>query len=173
MVVVQVVRIVWTKASRGAPHASRRNALPRAFGVDPSRALYVFERHFIVETAPGEFRNRSVERRTTNRVPSQQEELVLEEHGARLVLGLQWQSYRDDSDNLTGTGEPPREGNHRAVEIGIGQTARLVINGRHSSHAEQWYTEDIFNVALVDKVEPDVFTGRPCQVSFSQLADLF
>ena len=155
MIVVQVVRIVWTKASRGAPHATARNALPRAFPLAGNPGPYVLERHRLVETAPGTFTASEVERATSLTVPRREAELLIDAREDRLRLGLQWRS------GMLGTGQPRRPDRRRAIELRPGQTARLVVNGRHASSAGQWYTQDTFNVALVNELAPGLFTDAP------------
>ena len=42
-VVVQHIRVFWTKRSRGAPLSIIRNALPRALPVTPIQAAYIYQ----------------------------------------------------------------------------------------------------------------------------------
>jgi len=121
----------------------------------------------LVETEAGKFAPQQVSRVTAARVPAGEGELLLDASNGKLELGLKWRP------SMSGTGEPPRPEKRRAICIQLGQVARLVINGRHADSSGQRYTEDTFNVALVEELQPDLFIARSPDAFFSMKADLF
>jgi hypothetical protein len=48
-----------------------------------------------------------------------------------------------------------------------------VTNGRHASHAGQWYSQQTYNVAFGEGIVADAFISRQPQHLFSQEPDLF
>jgi hypothetical protein len=164
MVAVQLVKIVYTKASRGAPGATVRNRLPRTFplSVSPTRRFLV-ERYRLLEHEGFVATPPSIE--IADEVPADMDDLVLEEHkDGSLELGLLWRVE---------TGMPRRDANRRALQLRAGATARLITNGRHTGWDGQWYTEVSYNVALGEQLEANVFLLRPPSEVVDFRADLF
>lgn len=163
MLVVQVVEILWSKETRGAPLSSIRAKLPRAFLIDAPIAPYVFQ-HIRMEEWE-EFNPCVVETRTKTAVP-------------RIEGGLAMQSGEADSFHLglignPSGGKPNRYPVNRALTLSYGESARLIVNGRHTSYSGQWYSEYVYNVMSGSELVPNRFLSRKPDHEFSLAAHLF
>lgn len=162
-VAVQIVEILWTKATRGAPRAGERVALPRALPLTAMEANYQAE-HFRIAEWNG-FRVDRLASGSAASLPRLERSLRLQWlDDGRLVLGL-----------LPGMreGKPPRAPRPQAIRLAPGEYARLTINGRHASHSGQFYSEVTYNVAFGDDLHPERFLGVAPDREFKLLADLF
>jgi hypothetical protein len=164
VVVVQWVRVEWTKGTRGAPGAVRRAGAPRAFPLPPERAAFLTGRHYFRDRIDGSLEPGLVDYMTRASCPDHQGPLLLRWEDGDLVVGFRW---KDE------TGKPFRRDKADALRIRSGQTGRLVVNGRHSTHDDQYYSQDTYNVALGVDIDDDVFVkGRPNR-SLNLEADLW
>ena len=162
MLVVQIVEIIWTKATRGAPRANERAAVPRAFPVHGDRATYLRQHYRMIESE--DFAPTLLTEESSETVPSQQRSLrIRKTSDSKLSLGLVWSPIE---------GQPSRHPKPEAIELSAGQFARLIINGRHTSYSGQHYSEVIYNVAFVETPQPHVFLREPDH-EFSLAANLF
>lgn len=87
-VVVQQLSIHWSKVTRGAPAATRRDALPRALPWIPAFAAYSYRHHAFDEW--NDYLQRLVEEDTSDRVPRTCRDLSLTLDGERLSLRIHW-----------------------------------------------------------------------------------
>jgi len=160
---VQQVDIVYTKASRGAPQATVRNRLPRAFAILGSGDdAFYFEHYKLLESK--DFVSNLQERSSAASAPKHKNSLVIELSENSVTLGLTWNGS---------IGQPRRQNKPRAVTIKRGQTARLSINGRHASYSGQFYTEATYNVVFGESIANDVFVKAEPDFVFDLRADLF
>jgi hypothetical protein len=163
MVWVQQVDILYTKSSRGAPAATARNKLPRAFSMQTSgHARYAFEHYRMLEWE--DFVPKVTESGTVPSAPGHQGDLVIEASEDIVRLGLRWNRL---------IGQPRRYAQLNAMALRKGQSARLMINGRYTNHSGQFYTEATYNVAFSDTLRPDVFLGLTQPLLLDMRADLF
>ncbi|NHZ37241.1 hypothetical protein [Massilia rubra] len=163
MIAVQVIEIRWTKATRGAPRANERAVLPRAFALLQAGAAYCYQ-YYLMHERDG-FAAVLKKEKQVDHAPLKERSLVLSprDDGA-LALGLKW----DPSE-----GQPRRCASNSAIRLAPGQTARLVLNGRHASYIGQEYAEVIYNVAYGDTIARDCFLGREPDQQLSLAAHLF
>jgi hypothetical protein len=148
-VVVQQITLVWTKPSRGGPAAVARNRLPRAYTMVLSDAAFVYQRHSITQDR-GVFDRRIVEEYSAATVPRTARDLTLSLTSAGLRVDLRWTAHM---------GMPPRRPKTPALELRLGEYGRVVTNGRHTSHDDQHYTRDIYNIAVCQDFTEDAFTA--------------
>jgi hypothetical protein len=163
MLVVQVVEILWTKATRGAPRSNERVALSRAFAIAGDKGEYVIQRHRMAEWES--FRPNIVKAETKPSVPGSEESLRI----ARGELG----SF---TLGLLGTphdGQPKRPGLPKAIELKPGQYVRLTVNARHTNYSGQYYSETVYNIACGEEVMPDRFLSGPPDHDLDFKANLF
>lgn len=155
MLVIQVVTIFWTKATRGAPRSLERAALPRAFpiaaGDAKERALCLVQQHRILEEEG--FAPKLVGVETRDSFPGTVEALkIVALAGGSFTLGLAAELM---------SGQPKRRSVPQALTIKPGESARLSVNARHTSYSGQLYTETIYNVACGDAVPSGRFLTPP------------
>lgn len=163
MLAVQIVEILWTKATRGAPRADERARLPRAFPLSDAVSEYRVEPHRLSEW--GGFAHQPLDVRLADSVPSHEGVLsIRRESGDTCLLGL---------IGAPGLGKPRRHPRPETLRLQPGETARLVINARHASYAGQHYSETVFNVAYGDRIDSSCFVSRSPDYVFELLADLF
>ena len=163
MIVVHVVEIVWTKATRGAPRANERAALPRAFAVAPVDAAYLVQYRRMSEDDG--FRCVLTKACCADRPPATETSLRLTlADASTLQLGLGATFCR---------GQPPRKPQSLTLQLVPGETARLWTNARHTSYSGQHYTETIYHVAFGNVIAPDCFLRGAPDREFDQRADLF
>jgi hypothetical protein len=163
MLVVQVVEIIWTKATRGAPRSNERAALPRAFVIGGGLGEYVVQRHRMAERES--FRPTLVDSEIKDTVPGSEGVLQISngENGS-FKLGLL---------GTPGSGQPKRHAVMRAINIAPGQYARLMVNARHTTYSGQYYCETIYNVACGAKIVPNRFLQGPPDHEVDLKANLF
>ena len=160
---VQQVDILYTKASRGAPEATRRNQLPRSFLIHSlGESSFYFEHYKLLEWS--DFVPKLEESTSATSVPQRRNALALGMSDDVVRLGLVWNRA---------IGQPRRADRPRALSIRPGQTARLSINGRYASYSGQVYTEATYNVAVGDRIANDVFVGVAPVAVFDLREDLF
>ena len=160
---VQQIDIIYTKASRGAPQATIRNRLRRAFAMlGGGGDAFYFEHYKLLESK--DFVSNLHETSSAASPPKRKNSLVIELAEKSLTLGLMWNAS---------IGQPRRNSKARAVTIKPGQTARLSINGRHASYSGQFYTEATYNVAFGDRIPAGVFLNAEPDSVFDLRADLF
>ncbi len=163
MLWVQQVDVLYTKASRGAPAATTRNRLPRAFPMQVSmEGAFAFEHYRLLEWA--DYVPKLEDRVTGTAAPRSQGDLVIDASSETVTLGLRWNQS---------IGQPARHHQPRALTLARGQTARLIINGRYTNYSGQFYTEATYNVAFGDALSPDVFERAREAAVFDMRADLF
>jgi len=147
MLVVQVVEILWTKATRGAPRSNERVALPRAFSIEVTSCACAVQHYRIAEWES--FQPTLVKSDAKDSVPGSVGLLhILQEPNGHFRLGL------------VGTpegGQPRRHERSRAIHLAAGEYARLSVNARHTSYSGQYYSETVFNVASGEHVPSNRF----------------
>lgn len=162
MIAVQLIDIRWTKTTRGAPRANERAALPRAFALLHTDAQYCYQ-YFLIHERDG-FAAVLKKEKQADHAPLKERSLVLSRRDdGLLALGLKW----DPSE-----GQPRRSASNTAIRLAPGQTARLVLNGRHASCLGQEYSEVIYNIAY-GSIAPGCFLAREPDQQFSLAAHLF
>jgi len=160
---VQQVDILYTKASRGAPQATVRNRLPRAFVMHVAgEPAFAFAHHRLLEW--NDFQPVLQETGTAAAPPRGQNDLVIGASGDVVTLGLRWRSS---------IGQPARHDRPKAITLRPGQTARLIINGRYTSYSGQVYTEATYNVAFGERLPDDVFLASEPADVLDLRAELF
>jgi len=162
MLWVQQVDLLYTKKSRGAPAAAVRNRQPRAFLVHDADTEYFFERYSSAEWE--DFQARLVESRSPGSAPRKENQLVVSLTSSRAVLGLRYEPS---------VGKPSRRGVVSAITLVPGETARLYINGRHTSYSGQHYSETVYNVAFGSDLAANVFLVRKPDAVFDLRESLF
>ncbi|CUI09513.1 hypothetical protein [Massilia antarctica] len=163
MIAVQIVEIRWTKATRGAPRATERALLPRAFALLQTGSAYCCQ-HYLMREDDG-FAAVLTKEKQAEHAPRKERSLLLREHDdGLLVLGLRWDAAE---------GQPRRSGSNIAIRLAPGHSARLVLNGRHTSSHGQEYSEVIYNVAYGDTIARERFLGCEPDQQFSLAAHLF
>lgn len=163
MLVVQVVEILWSKASRGAPESNARARLPRAFAVELLEAPYVLHHVRMAEW----------ESFSPRRVKTESKESPPRIEGGLAIHSVESGTFRLGLIGNPSGGQPHRHPVREALTLAPGEFARLVVNGRHTSYSGQWYSEYIYNVASAASVPADHFLCEPPTHEFSLAADLF
>lgn len=163
MLVVQVVEILWTKATRGAPRSNERAALPRAFVIASLDEQYVVQCHRMAEWES--FHPTLVRSEATTSVPRSEGCLrIARGDSGSFVLGLL---------GTPNAGRPKRPALPAAVELMPDRFARITLNARHTNYSGQYYSETVYNVACGESVAPDRFLSGPPDHDIDLKANLF
>lgn len=158
---VQRIRVVWTKASRGAPGAARRNAVPRALPFPTaSDDAYVLHHATCLEEAG--FTPRSHQRHE-DRHRDREGDLRFLTRDGTLHVGFEWSRE---------TGEPQRRGKHDALVLTKNVYGRLTVNGRRNLDVTT-YSQDTYNLMLVERISQELFTARAPDREISLEVDLY
>lgn len=162
MIVVQRLVTHWTKASRGAPAASARNATPEALAL-PAALLSAEAAclHHAVDFREGRA-FQPEERAGTDGHVSPMAPWLGKPCSVRFDLapGRLDVSFRRDSDLGDGSGRPP---DGPCFVLAPGQWGRVAFNGVFGDHdtGEWYYEKEVFNVAHVDAATADLFLAAP------------
>ncbi|APR76442.1 Hypothetical protein A7982_01789 [Minicystis rosea] len=164
MVVIQQISVTWSKAARGAPAAVLRNALPRSLPLIPAMGAYVYQRHSFFEKK-GQYVHRLIEETSLDHLPRTTRSIEHLLVPAGLSVGVVWTAY---------DGQPRRRSRPEALLLPPDGLGRVITNGRHTtSRGGQYYTRDVYNIALVQHAEEDLFMrGTPMAICDFQ-ANLF
>ncbi|GLZ13014.1 hypothetical protein Acsp04_32490 [Actinomadura sp. NBRC 104425] len=154
-VTIQLVRVSWTKASRGGPGAARRNACPEAFplpSVDPPfvHTVHMREEH---DFAPHE---------TVTEGPPHRDLVHVREHDGLLHVELRPCPF----------GNPWRQGPRKNIRLAPGETLRWKINYRFSGNYGWSYRQDTLNIAYGHAFPPNIFLTPPTHAT-DERAHLF
>ncbi|RGE45645.1 hypothetical protein DZC30_08715 [Comamonas testosteroni] len=154
MLIIQVVEILWTKATRGAPRANERVALPRAFPFSAGDQPCVIQRYQMAEWK--DFAPLLLEQKEQQTIPGSVDALQ--------IIALGNDSYSLGIHGTPHDGQPRRHPVLRAITLNAGESARILINARHTSYSGQHYSETIYNVACGEQLPADLFLRAPNQL---------
>lgn len=163
MLVVQVVEILWTKATRGAPRSNERVVLPREFPIVSGRGECVVQRHRMAEWEG-----------FSPKLVTAGESLYLP--GSIDVLRISSGSEGFFTLSVLCTpnvGQPERRPIPKAVNVGSGQYVRIKINARHATYSGQYYSETVYNVASGEELASNRFSLGPPDHDLDLKANLF
>jgi hypothetical protein len=162
VLIVQWVRVEWTKASRGAPGAAARNAVPGRYRLpacpDPDAAQFV---HVVAATEAGGF------------VPVAQAEAYPQLTGVRrLRLRAEGDGVRVRLDQEL-SGEPRRPHRPQPVPLAPGEWLCWRINWRFAWTGGWSYRADTIHLRLAARWESGLFLdGEPTR-TVDELARLY
>ena len=163
MLVVQIVEILWTKATRGAPRSNERVSLPRSFPINGATGHYFVQRHRIAEWEG--FQPKHVKSEEKQSVPGSEDLLRISRSvDGSFLLGL---------SGAPDAGQPKRYAVPKALTIHPGEYARLMVNARHTTYSGQYYSEVVYNVANDAKIQADRFLLGAPDHELDLKADLF
>ncbi len=149
MIIIQQICTTWTTKSRGAPGSIRRNAVPKSVPVDLEECTFLFERYIFKEW--DSFKQEREVHMVKNLIPYRVGNLLLKCQNDELDIGFRWRLTE-------GVGFPQRHEIKSAFHLSSGMFGRLLINGleRHRG-SSTYYSQDIYNIALVGQPTPDFF----------------
>ncbi len=153
MLALQVVEILWTKATRSAPRSNERAALSRAFPFDVEPAEYVVQ-HFRLAEWEGAFAPELVKVTSKPAVSGSE--------GALRIQAVPNGSFKFGFLGTPNAGQPKRKALPETFTLLPGEYARLVVNARHATYSGQYYSETIYNITCGPHVAADRFLqGHP------------
>ncbi len=166
---VQVVSVIWTKASRGAPQAAARNQMPDAFAVDDYHLEQLLAgdcyAQVLIHERDGFEPRASVEAfspRVRWRWPGVAMQFL---NNDKVVVRYKHGSWQ---------GAPDRS--HQPVvkyELAPEKPLRIKFNNRHTGPwNEWWYHLSVFNILRTENPSVEMFLAEPAK-TFSDLAELW
>ena len=167
VVIVQVVRTTWTKASRGQPGASARAAVPLAFAVDGTPSGDRTDAVLVETIEADETDGFTTVHRTEpiDALPVRIAHLDIALDGERLVVTRRVEK---------GTGWPARSPAIVAFRLGVGEWGRIVRNHRFSGYSQEWsYEKTVVSIAHLATVDRRVFVDTEPDRERDEQARLF
>lgn len=146
-VVLQSITTVWTKASRGAPNATRRNSTPLALEL-PAFPAPIFEEELLLHSITynerdsfrypdGKWEAQSLKK------PYRIDCLVLTLQENQLLITIQWERAEGQPRRIIPT--------RKTFLLQPSQWVRIAYNLRTSSYSGQWiYKKRIFHIGLFE-----------------------
>lgn len=172
MILIQEIRSIWSKASRGGPAAALRNAVPEAAPFPLVRA----------GSKTGPILHQSLLYGELNGFAEPISSQVVELRSDRISIGCV--KIEVSSEQLVVAyeydyrcgGAPPRHsrpGVNLKEEVVAGHESwvRVKYNGRFSGE-DWWYEKVVLNVGLFQEYEPGVFYSSKPSHEISQMAEL-
>jgi hypothetical protein len=164
MLIVQVVDILWTKATRGAPRSNERAILKRSFAIDLDAVVECMVQRYRMSEWES-FTPQIIKVEKLPSVPGSVDVLRIKaEKGGAFALGIL---------GTPNSGQPRRHAVNGAIQLLPDQWARLTVNARHTSYSGQHYSETIFNVTFGATVPSNRFLLGPPDHDLDLKADLF
>lgn len=161
--VIQVVEILWTKATRGAPRANARVALPRALAIGNLSGDCRIE---VIRMAEwNAFRSVRIAEREGG-LPDVHEGCLLVRMASRDAVDI-------DFLGTPSSGQPKRCPIGNLMRIAGGGYGQIIVNARHTGYSGQFYSEQIFNIACGARIAPDRFLATTPDARRDLRADLF
>jgi hypothetical protein len=167
MVIVQRLRTEWTKKSRGGNEAGVRNGVPESLPLpsfEPGAKIVVHEARFL-ESESFQCRDDVTEVQPGDAFELGAMRITLQQDGLAVTFAWSW----------TQAGAPERWPK-KAFTLVAGQWGRLQYNGRFGPSTFDddtwWYRKDVFNVALCESIDRNLFTRTDPDFSASFLAQL-
>jgi hypothetical protein len=155
-IILQRIRIVWTKASRGAPRASKRASIADALALPTQRrAGRVFVHDMVADERNAFEFVAGPKIAATDRARASSAE--------RGFFGpVEWVALEDGSLAVSlrpeGTGAPRRPV-RRLFALQPGQWGKLVVNERIAVEETWLYAQSVVNVAFATPLRADLFEG--------------
>ena len=163
MILIQHIKIFWTKESRGARGASKRAAVPEvlSFPCPELPELDSVWMHMNGASEGEDFQLRSdiFPHPMGEPILVSFYELVHQENSLKIRLGSQ---SAPGSATALSKWPAPCE-----LLLNRGQTAQWRVQARQQGWEEPWYERDILNVAWLERYDSEVFRNRP----FDQVKD--
>ncbi len=168
MIIIQQIRATWTKKSRGAPGAIQRNTVPTSLLISPEDCEFLFEQYNFEEE--DDFIQRQMFRLVKSQIPPRVHNLVVEHQNNE--LGIKFGQYYGDGEPIRFPRIAPDNTTNRTdlllqypqkrylLHLGVGKYGRLIVNGRHAEEFYHWYSQDIYNIAVIEQPTSDMFISR-------------
>lgn len=151
MIVVQVVEILWTKATRGAPRANERVGLSRAFVFEGTPSPCLVQHYRLAEWE--DFQPKLIKSDRPPSVPGSVGAVrITSQPNGVVALGFL---------GTPNSGQPSRRPIQEAIRLSSDQYARLVVNARHTSYSGQHYSETVYNIASGQEIPASCFLRVP------------
>lgn len=168
VILVQEIRSVWTKASRGGPAAALRNSVPEAAPFPTAAARPPADRIFHQALVYGEANGFASPLKSEFAVSDAASLAVgcvkIHVSAGRLLVAYEY-------DHRAG-GLPPRlDRPDEEITLPPGSWARVKHNGRFTGD-EWWYEKLVVNVGLFRRPDPAAFLATPPPHEINRLADL-
>lgn len=168
MLIVQRITAEWTKASRGGDGAADRNAIPDALRLPPLAGAapgYLLHDVRFLEWENFECRSDVYESEAQTHIRI--EPLFMHATKELVRTRFVWSWHH--------CGAPERD-SHDLFQLSVGQWGRFTCNGRFgadSASGRQWrYHETVFNVALTEQFDENLFKQTAPNAEDSRLAAL-
>ncbi len=174
MIVIQWVSTSWTKASRGHPGSSRRNAIQDGYPL-PSAVLECASSVFSHQLQANESSGFELQGSFRSYEPSDPlSPLNSSSRLLKLELEDHLLSLHFTPDSLA-MGAPSRRHLARTFKLRPGEWVRLRMNGRHTDYhtGTRHYSKQVCNVALVSAPVIDLFTSGTPTYELDGMARLF
>jgi hypothetical protein len=170
-IIIQHIVIEWNKSWRGVPGAELRNKVPEWRPL-PGNVFDMAGGNPVIHRVVWSYRNQFA-------CPAEEEVL----HPARLGDGWIYEclEFRQTGENLriwyeanaSVCGAPFRNV-RKALEIGEGEIAKIVTNGRFTIQKGSWlYRKQVFHIAQLPVKRPDVFEHVLPRMEFHDLHGLW
>ncbi|MEQ8677094.1 MAG: hypothetical protein RLP44_15070 [Aggregatilineales bacterium] len=169
-VIVQEIKIQWTKASRGGEGASRRNTVPDALTLAklpqtlPPLPL-VHQRTVYAEAADFQ----------PSVTQTEIHDLMLNRHvfiGCVRIISQTAQLQLTYQPGISCAGAPKRTFTRKEFVLKPDTWARIGYNGRFGWASGWSYHKTVFNIAYISATGGDIFANEPAH-TFSDFADLW
>jgi len=171
LVIVQEIKVSWTKKSRGGEGSVQRNTVPEVFILPPVQPVKYddvlihqqirFGESNDFDMPNGELKTEKFEVNTRSEFGC----LSLRFKPAQLEIQYKY--------GWSCTGAPRRDDHPWTRFLDAGQWIQMIYNGRFNSGWESFWTyhKTVFNIALLAQFNPDIFLKQPTH-KFTDMADL-
>ncbi|MBK9749397.1 MAG: hypothetical protein IPO91_21810 [Chloroflexi bacterium] len=176
LLVVQDIRVTWTKASRGGVNAGRRNAVPHALPLtdlppldktlSAAPLVLIHQQYRCTEAADFQMPPPL----TTSRAIAAHDKVSFPGTRLKIAPTAITVIYRY---TWSGTGAPTRYPVARSITLAAGQWGQVQFNGRFGWDAPWTYHLTTLNIGLFTHIELDVFVRTTPHKTLFDRADLW
>jgi hypothetical protein len=165
MILVQHIKTIWTKKSRGMPGAAKRNAIPRKLEILNDKVASC--KIFIHEVFAQEWEDFNLEQKTEVFTKSNKYwTLTFLDFKDEVQILFTYDYYEHGQPNRAAYQKP-------LLKLRLGETGSLHINGRFSSYSGQYYKQHFVNIGNVCQFNSNLFLENEPNHHVDKMVHLF
>lgn len=169
MLIVQHIRIEWTKTARGGELAECRSRIPKALPLPACPMVYDKQDHYFAQRL--EFRECDAFAKPRERLSTPQIDIPYR----TVNCTVEWKNGAPLVEYAYCSGAPTQVGRPASWDVPRDAWIRVEYNGRFSGmdDGNWYYLHEIINVAFAEMEQTDIFTALPPQSEFRRVSHLW